>query len=60
MPILLEKNFQKISFSFRMFEDFEADNEFDNSKVGDGTTNFYTQNLICTGYYMKSDLYDVL
>ena len=45
---------------FRIIADFEADNEKDNSKVGDKTTNIYKQNPVLNGYYIISELEDVL
>ena len=40
--------------------DFEADNELDGSSVGNKTTNIYKQNPVHNGYYMMSQLEDVL
>ena len=39
---------------------FEADNEIDNSDIGNSTTNIYRQNPVLIGYHIISDLYDVL
>ena len=60
-PIFSGKNiFIRILFYFRMFADFEADNEKDNSKIGNKTTNIYKQNPVLNGYYTISELEDVL
>ena len=45
---------------FRINTDFEADNEQDNSSIGDNTTNIYKQNPVLNGYRIKSELEDVL
>ena len=45
---------------FRIFADFEADNEKDNLKVGDKTTNIYKQKPVLNGYYIICELEDVL
>ena len=44
----------------RIIADFEVDNEEDNSKVGDKTTNIYKQNPVLDGYYIISEIEDVL
>ena len=43
-----------------MYADFEADNENDNSSIGNKTTNFYKQNPVLNGYYIESELDDIL
>ena len=45
---------------FRIYADFEADNEKDNSFKGNKTTNIYKQNPILNGYRIESELEDVL
>ena len=45
---------------FRVYADFEAGNEIDNSNIGNKTTNFYKQNSILNGCHKKSELDDVL
>ena len=45
---------------FRIFADFKADNEIDGSNIDDKTTNIYKKNPVLNGYYMISDLKDVL
>ena len=44
----------------RISADFEADNEKDNSKIGNKTTNIYKQKPVLNGYYIISELEDVL
>ena len=43
-----KKHFHKNLLSFRIYADFEADNEEDNSSIGIKTTIFYKQNPILT------------
>ena len=54
-----EKHFHKNQLYFRIYADFEADNEKDNSCVGDKTTNIYKQNPVLNGYHIESELEDV-
>ena len=55
-----KKNFQKITLYFRIYADFEADNEKDNTSIGNKTTNIYKQNPILNGYQIVSELEDIL
>ena len=55
-----KKHFHKNPLYFRIIADFEADNEKDNSKIGNKTTNIYKQNPVLNGYYIISELNDVL
>ena len=55
-----EKPFHKNPLYFRIYADFEADNEKDNSTIGNKTTNIYKQNPILNGYHIESELEDVL
>ena len=55
-----EKHFHKNPLYFRRYADFEADNEEDNSIVGNKTTNIYKQNPVLNGYHIVSQLEDVL
>ena len=55
-----KKYFQKNKFYFRIYADFEADNKKENTNIGDKTTNIYKQEPVCNGYYIKSELEDVL
>ena len=55
-----ENHFQKNPLYFRIYADFEADNEKDNSIVGNKATNIYKQNPVLNGYRIVSKLEDVL
>ena len=55
-----KKHFHKNPLYFRIIADFEANNEKDNSKIGNKTTNIYKQNPVLNGYYIISELEDVL
>ena len=55
-----KKHFQKNPLYFRIYADFEADNEKDNSIIGNETTNIYKQNPVLNGYHIISELEDVL
>ena len=55
-----EKYFHKNPLYFRIYADFEADNEKDDSIVGNKTINIYKQNPVPNGYYIVSELEDVL
>ena len=55
-----KKHFRKNPLFFKLFADFEADNEKDNSSIGDKTANIYKQNPILTGYPIESEMEDVL
>ena len=55
-----KKHFHKNLLYFRIYADFEADNEKDNSSIGNKTTNIYKQNPVLNGYHIISELEDVL
>ena len=55
-----KKHFHKNPLYFWIYADFEADNEKDDSVVGNKTTNIYKQNPVLNGYYIVSELEDVL
>ena len=55
-----KKHFHKNPLYFRIIADFEADNEVDGSSIGNKTTNFNKQNPVLNGYYIISELEDVL
>ena len=55
-----KKHFHKNPLYFRIYSNFEADNEKDNSKIGNKTTNIYKQKPVLNGYYTISELNDVL
>ena len=55
-----KEHFHKNPLFFRIYADFEADDEKDNSSVGDKTTNFYKQNPVPNGYHIICELDVVL
>ena len=55
-----KNHFHKNPLYFRIYADFEADNENDNSIVGNKTTDIYKQNPVLNGYRIVSELEDVL
>ena len=55
-----EKHFHKNPLYFRIYADFEADNEKNISIIGNKTTNVYKQNPILNGYHIVSELENVL
>ena len=55
-----KKHFHKNPLYFRIYADFEADNENDNSIIGNKTTNIYKQNPVLNGYHIVSELEDIL
>ena len=55
-----KKHFHKNPIYFKIYADFEADNEKDNSSVGNKTTNIYKRNPVLNGYRIVSELEDVL
>ena len=55
-----KKHFHKNPLYFRIIADFEADNEIDDYKIGNKTTNIYKQKPVLNGYNIISELNDVL
>ena len=55
-----KKHFHKNPLYIRIIADFEADNGIDGSIVGNKTINIYKQNPVLNGYYIISELEDVL
>ena len=55
-----KNHFHKKPLYFRVYADFDADNEIDNSSIGNKTTNIYKQNPVLKGYHLESELEDVL
>ena len=55
-----KKHFHKNPLYFRIYADFEADNEKDSSIIGNKTVNIYKQNPALNGYHIVSELDDVL
>ena len=56
----MESHFQKNPLFFRIYADFEADNEKDKSSLGNKTTNVYKQNPVLNGYHVVFELEVVL
>ena len=54
-----KKHFHKNSLYFRIYADFEADNEKDNTCIGNKTINIYKQNPVLNGFHIVSELEDV-
>ena len=52
--------YQKDPLYFRVYADFEAENEIDKSSIGSKTTNIYKQNPVHDGYHKISELEDDL
>ena len=57
---LWDKHCHKNPVYFRVYADFEADNEIDDPCIGDKTTNIHKQNPVCNGYRKESELIDTL
>ena len=55
-----KKHFQKNLIFFRLYADFEADNEGEKSSIGNKITNSYKQIPACDGYKIICELEDVL
>ena len=55
-----KKQFLMNPLSFRIYADFEADNEMDISSGCKRTTSIFEENPVCFGYYILSELKDVL
>ena len=55
-----KKHFHTNPFYFRIIADFEADFEIDDSNIGNKTTNNIKQNPVLNGYYIITELEDVL
>ena len=53
-------HFLKNPLYFRIYADFEADNEKDNSSVVKITAKTYKQNPVLNGYRIESDFDDIL
>ena len=51
-----KKHFPKNPLFFRVYADFEADNETDNSNIGNETTNIYKQDPVSYGFVTVSEL----
>ena len=58
--IYWKKYFHKLPLYFKIYADFECNNELNNSNMGNKTTNIYHQRPVCNGFYIVSELNDVL
>ena len=58
--IYWKKHFHKNPLYFRIIADFASDNEIDGSNIGNKTTNIYKQKPVFNGYYIISELENVL
>ena len=58
--IYWKKHFHKNPLYFRIYAEVEADDEIDNSSIGNKTTNIYKQNPLVNSYHIVSELEDVL
>ena len=58
--LLWKNRFHKNPLCFRIYSDFEADNENDNSSIGNKTTNIYNQKPILNSYDIESELEGIL
>ena len=54
-----ENHFHKNLLNFRVYAEFEADNENDNSSIASKTNNIFKRNPIFIGYKMVSELDDI-
>ena len=55
-----KNRFHKNPLYFRIYADFEADNEKDISSIGKKTANIYEQNPLLNGYHIDSELEGIL
>ena len=55
-----KNHFHKNTLYFRIYADFEVDNEIDNSSIGNKTANIFKQNPVLKGCHIESELEDVL
>ena len=55
-----KNHFHRNPLYFRIYADFKANNEKDNSGIGIKTSNIYKQNPVLKGYHIESELEDDL
>ena len=55
-----KKHFHKNPLYFRIYADIEADNEKDDSVIGNKTNKVYKQNPVLNGYHIEYELEDIL
>ena len=58
--IYWRKYFHKIPLYFRIYSESTCDNQINYSNIRNKTPNIYHQITICNGYYIISELNDVL
>ena len=58
--LMWKKHFHKIPLYFRIYGDFECNNKIEGSHIGIKTTNIFKQNPMCNGFYIVSELENVL
>ena len=58
--LMWKKHFHKIPLYFRIYGDFECNNKIEGSHIGNKTTNIFKQNPMCNGFYIVSELKNVL
>ena len=51
-----KKHFHRNPLYFRVYAASEADNEIDNSNIGNKTNTLYKQNPVLNGYHIISEL----
>ena len=56
----MKNHFHTNPLCFRIYADFEADKEIDNSNIRNNRTNIYKQNPVLNGYQVVSELDDIL
>ena len=58
--LMWKKHFHKIPLYFRIYGDFECNNKREYSNIGNKTTNIFRQNPMCNGFYIVSEMDNVL
>ena len=58
--LMWKKHFHKIPLYFGIYGDFECNNKINYSHIGNKTTNISKQNPMCNGFYILSELEDIL
>ena len=60
IQLMWKKHFHKIPLYFRIYGDFECNNKIEGSHIGNKTTNIFKQNTMCNGFFIVSELENVL
>ena len=58
--LIWKKYLHKIPLYFKIYGHFECNNKIEHSHIGNKTTNIFKQNPMCNGFYIVSELNDVL